>query len=57
MGQPRQAELSNLVNTLATQLSNSGTLPQRLVPVSSLAFTDVTNASPGQSITSNTITV
>ena len=37
--------------------SNSGVLPQRLVPVSGLTFTDVTAASPGQPVTSNSVTV
>ena len=37
--------------------SNSGVLPQRLVPVSGLTFMDVTAASPGQSVTSNSVIV
>jgi 6-phosphogluconolactonase (cycloisomerase 2 family) len=37
--------------------SNSGKLPQRLAPVSGLAFTDLTNAKPGQPITSNSVSV
>lgn len=37
--------------------SNSGVLPQRLVSVSGLAFNDVTTAGPGQSVTSNSVTV
>ena len=37
--------------------SNSGVLPQRLVPVSGLTFIDVMAASPGQSVTSNSVTV
>lgn len=37
--------------------SGSGILPQRLVPVTGLTFTDVTGASPAQLITSNVITV
>jgi 6-phosphogluconolactonase (cycloisomerase 2 family) len=37
--------------------SNSGVLPQRLVPVSGLTFIDVSAASPGQPVTSNSVTV
>jgi 6-phosphogluconolactonase (cycloisomerase 2 family) len=37
--------------------SGSGILPQRLVPVTGLAFTDASAASPGQLITSNVITI
>jgi hypothetical protein len=37
--------------------SNSGVLPQRLIPVSSLAFTDITGAIPGHLVTSISITV
>jgi 6-phosphogluconolactonase (cycloisomerase 2 family) len=37
--------------------SNSGLLPQRLVPVSGLAFMNDTGAIPGQEITSNSITI
>ena len=37
--------------------SNSGVLPQRLVPVSGLAFMNDTGAIPGQEITSNSITI
>jgi 6-phosphogluconolactonase (cycloisomerase 2 family) len=37
--------------------TNSGVLPQRLVPVTGLALSAVTAASPGQSITSNAVTV
>jgi 6-phosphogluconolactonase (cycloisomerase 2 family) len=37
--------------------SGAGIVPQRLVPVTTLAFTDVHAASPGQLITSNVYTV
>ena len=37
--------------------SNSGVLPQRLVPVTGLSFTAVTAAAPGQSVTANVVTV
>ena len=37
--------------------SNAGVLPQRLLPVANLTFADVTTASPGQSISSNAVTV
>jgi 6-phosphogluconolactonase len=37
--------------------TNSGVLPQRLVPVIGVVFSDVTTANPAQSITSNTVTV
>jgi 6-phosphogluconolactonase (cycloisomerase 2 family) len=37
--------------------SNSGILPQRLVPISGLTFIDATGASPGQPVTSNAVTV
>jgi hypothetical protein len=38
-------------------LRNSGILPQRLLPVSGLTFTNVNGVSPGQLITSDVITV
>jgi len=37
--------------------TNSGVLPHRLVPVTGVAFSAVTTASPGRSITSNVVTV
>jgi 6-phosphogluconolactonase (cycloisomerase 2 family) len=37
--------------------SNSGVLPQQLVPVSGLVFTSVTAAAPGQPATTNIVTV
>ncbi len=37
--------------------SNSGILPQRLVPVAGLSFSAVASASPGQLVTSNTVMV
>jgi 6-phosphogluconolactonase len=37
--------------------SNSGILPQRLVPVTGLTFTDVSAATPGQLVTSNAVTI
>jgi hypothetical protein len=37
--------------------TNSGVLPQRLVPVNAVVFSAVTTANPAQSITSNAVTV
>lgn len=37
--------------------TGAGIVPQRLVPVTSLAFTDVSGADPGQLITSNVVTI
>jgi 6-phosphogluconolactonase (cycloisomerase 2 family) len=38
-------------------LTGSGVVPQRLVPVTGLSFTDVSGASPGQLVTSNVVTL
>jgi 6-phosphogluconolactonase (cycloisomerase 2 family) len=38
-------------------LTGAGVVPQRLVPVTGLSFTDVSGASPGQLVTSNVVTL